>query len=129
MISPSTIRVTSPIVGRCRIRVRIGPASFRNHGRAVYRRRRGGNISRTSYARERLSIGRGWNRTRDPAIAGAEAHVMIGKIGSSSERPHRPEAQDVALSRPKHGFESRWGRFFVTPNFTALTRPRFVDVR
>ena len=25
-------------------------------------------------------------------------------------RPHRPEAQDVALSRPKHGFESRWGR-------------------
>src|SRR5438093_7404963 len=24
--------------------------------------------------------------------------------------PHRPEAQDVALSRPKHGFESRWGR-------------------
>src|SRR5262249_8234989 len=27
-----------------------------------------------------------------------------------SARPHRPEAQDVALSRPKHGFESRWGR-------------------
>jgi hypothetical protein len=26
--------------------------------------------------------------------------------------PHRPEAQDVALSRPKHGFESRWGRHF-----------------
>ena len=25
-------------------------------------------------------------------------------------RPHRPEAQDAALSRPKHGFESRWGR-------------------
>ena len=25
-------------------------------------------------------------------------------------RPHRPEAQDVALSRPKRGFESRWGR-------------------
>ena len=24
--------------------------------------------------------------------------------------PHRPEAQDVALSRPKRGFESRWGR-------------------
>ena len=24
--------------------------------------------------------------------------------------PHRPEAQDIALSRLKHGFESRWGR-------------------
>ena len=29
--------------------------------------------------------------------------------------PHRPEAQDVALSRPKHGFESRWGRHHVWP--------------
>ena len=28
----------------------------------------------------------------------------------SPQGPHRPEAQDVALSRPKHGFESRWGR-------------------
>src|SRR5262245_4447751 len=36
--------------------------------------------------------------------------AMIERIGSSSVRPHRPEAQDVALSRPKHGFESRWGR-------------------
>ena len=27
--------------------------------------------------------------------------------------PHRPEAQDVALSRPKRGFESRWGRYPV----------------
>ena len=35
---------------------------------------------------------------------------MIERIGASSECPHRPEAQDVALSRPKHGFESRWGR-------------------
>ena len=34
-------------------------------------------------------------------------------------RPHRPEAQDVALSRPKHGFESRWGRhtLAVTPAY------------
>jgi hypothetical protein len=30
------------------------------------------------------------------------------------DRPHRPEAQDVALSRPKHGFESRWGRHFIS---------------
>ena len=29
-------------------------------------------------------------------------------------RPHRPEAQDVALSRPKHGFESRWGRQYCS---------------
>ena len=28
--------------------------------------------------------------------------------------PHRPEAQDVALSRPKHGFESRWGRHRIS---------------
>jgi hypothetical protein len=27
-----------------------------------------------------------------------------------TRRPHRPEAQDAALSRLKHGFESRWGR-------------------
>ena len=32
-----------------------------------------------------------------------------GRVAPTS-RPHRPEAQDVALSRPKHGFESRWGR-------------------
>src|SRR5579872_6552292 len=31
-------------------------------------------------------------------------------MGFLSTRPHRPEAQDVALSRPKRGFESRWGR-------------------
>ena len=33
-----------------------------------------------------------------------------GRVAPTS-RPHRPEAQDVALSRPKHGFESRWGRY------------------
>jgi hypothetical protein len=37
---------------------------------------------------------------------------MIGRSGHASECPHRPEAQDVALSRPRHGFESRWGRHF-----------------
>src|SRR6185369_3382968 len=32
-------------------------------------------------------------------------------LGSrSAVCPHRPEAQDVALSRPRRGFESRWGR-------------------
>src|SRR3954469_7043850 len=31
--------------------------------------------------------------------------------------PHRPEAQDVALSRPKHGFESRWGRYPLWTDF------------
>src|SRR5712692_4564733 len=28
-------------------------------------------------------------------------------------RPHRLEAQDTALSRLKHGFESRWGHQIV----------------
>ena len=52
------------------------------------------------------------NVTSQPlsAVPRARLHVMIVWIGTSSERPHRPEAQDVALSRPKHGFESRWGR-------------------
>ena len=35
--------------------------------------------------------------------------VLCFEIPATSG-PHRPEAQDVALSRPKHGFESRWGR-------------------
>src|SRR3954468_5214744 len=43
-------------------------------------------------------------------------YAMIWRIRVPARRrpartcPHRPEAQDVALSRPKHGFESRWGR-------------------
>src|SRR3954453_331912 len=43
-------------------------------------------------------------------------YAMISRIRVPARRrpartcPHRPEAQDVALSRPKHGFESRWGR-------------------
>ena len=37
--------------------------------------------------------------------------IMLRLLADSAfQRPHRPEAQDVALSRPKHGFESRWGR-------------------
>src|SRR5262249_15827165 len=32
-------------------------------------------------------------------------------------RPHRLEAQDTALSRLKHGFESRWGHHLKTPVF------------
>ena len=43
---------------------------------------------------------------------------MMG-CNSLSARPHRPEAQDVALSRPKHGFESRWGRHPFTVSQTA----------
>ena len=46
-------------------------------------------------------------------IRSSHRHLR-GKIqGSYSRCPHRPEAQDVALSRPKHGFESRWGRHFI----------------
>src|SRR5712692_7786050 len=42
--------------------------------------------------------------------------------------PHRPEAQDVALSRPKHGFESRWGRHLLTAIFlnTWRNQPRLI---
>jgi hypothetical protein len=36
--------------------------------------------------------------------------VFRPRVRTHPIRPHRPEAQDVALSRPKHGFESRWGR-------------------
>jgi hypothetical protein len=46
----------------------------------------------------------------------------------ASARPHRPEAQDVALSRPKHGFESRWGRHSLTARFlhTWRKQPRLI---
>ncbi len=33
------------------------------------------------------------------------------KFGSQTASPHCLAAQDVALSRPKHEFESRWGHF------------------
>lgn len=58
------------------------------------------------------------------------AAVMIGCYGRrvpsvvhSYLRPHRPEAQDVALSRPKHGFESRWGRQIFFRPFIGLQVP------
>jgi hypothetical protein len=41
---------------------------------------------------------------------GGSRHVRITDRPTHVIRPHRPEAQDVALSRLKHGFESRWGR-------------------
>ena len=41
-------------------------------------------------------------------------------------RPHRPEAQDTALSRLRHGFESRWGRHF---DFACGSRLRALGFR
>jgi hypothetical protein len=44
--------------------------------------------------------------------------------------PHRPEAQDVALSRPKRGFESRWGRhqmYEPNPRAHCGCRPRGIS--
>ena len=46
---------------------------------------------------------------REPRRIAVRCGRMLG-LGVLSARPHRPEAQDAALSRPKHGFESRWGR-------------------
>ena len=41
-----------------------------------------------------------------------------------SSRPHRLEAQDVALSRPKPGFEFPWGHdLFNALNPPALSTP------
>jgi len=42
----------------------------------------------------------------------------------SRSRPHRPEAQDAALSRPKRGFDSRWGHQ-LGYNVTAENRGKF----
>ena len=36
---------------------------------------------------------------------------FCGKILPGTEGPHCLVAQDVALSRPKHRFESGWGHF------------------
>src|SRR5215470_19901627 len=41
-------------------------------------------------------------------------------------RPHRLEAQDTALSRLKHGFESRWGHHV---DFVDLFRSVFEEHR
>src|SRR6185436_20479655 len=49
---------------------------------------------------------------------------MIQGPTSRGTGPHRPEAQDVALSRPKHGFESRWGRHF---GHLSACYPRQID--
>ena len=40
-------------------------------------------------------------------IRAMDAPDRVNRRESSS--PHRPAAQDAALSRRKHGFESRWG--------------------
>ncbi len=52
-------------------------------------------------------------------MIGGPAHLLC---------PHRPEAQDVALSRPKRGFESRWGRnpFSATRFFDRLGSGRAI---
>src|ERR671918_1768374 len=34
---------------------------------------------------------------------------ILGRCPGGGRRPHRLEAQDTALSRRRHGFESRWG--------------------
>src|SRR5215217_529524 len=63
-------------------------------------------------------------RTAGAALAWrrANARVMIQgpRRRHAPHRPHRPEAQDVALSRPKHGFESRWGRQTFLGLFTSF---------
>src|SRR5262249_17838928 len=40
--------------------------------------------------------------------------VQIAALAACVSRPHRLEAQDTALSRLKHGFESRWGHHLET---------------
>ena len=50
-------------------------------------------------------------READQARPTASICVVISRV--LLRCPHRPEAQDVALSRPKHGFESRWGRHLI----------------
>src|ERR1043165_4020426 len=39
-------------------------------------------------------------------------------------RPHRLEAQDTALSRRQHGFESRWGRHIPSGSCSCASRSR-----
>ena len=43
-----------------------------------------------------------------PSRAGIANHHV-----EALQSPHRPEAQDAALSRLKPGFESRWGRQII----------------
>src|SRR5262245_60105745 len=56
--------------------------------------------------------GNGGSSPPPPAIfvsrVARDAQAAIG-------RPHRLEAQDTALSRLKHGFESRWGHHREMP--------------
>ena len=47
----------------------------------------------------------------------------------SPTRPHRPEAQDVALSRLKHGFESRRGRHTAVVSTNSREKPPSVSAR
>ena|SRR3712207_4727944 len=44
-----------------------------------------------------------------------------GSIPSQLTSPHRLEAQDTALSRRRHGFESRWGHNRGRPRTRAIS--------
>ena len=50
---------------------------------------------------------------------------VVGSIPTWLTSPHRLEAQDTALSRRRHGFESRWGHVpgRLTATLTATPRP------
>ena len=48
------------------------------------------------------------------------AFVVFGVALVALGRPHRLEAQDTALSRLKHGFESRWGHHSNDQGFLRL---------
>jgi hypothetical protein len=51
---------------------------------------------------------------------------FLGSSVAAHNWPHRLEAQDTALSRPRRGFESRWGH---SPSHTNRLRGAFFFIR
>ena len=51
-----------------------------------------------------------WFLVSSPMLGPSRRRADAVCGGQSRRRPHRLVAQDTALSRRRHGFESRWGR-------------------
>src|SRR5947209_2441871 len=105
--------------------MRVSPEGMR--GRAgKFGRAAGADVPLAARAHQNLSSGR---RTR-ARLLGLTPPKRYGKFASNvfPARPVRPEAQDTALSRLKHGFESRTGRQQLRPDdcfFRASPRAPF----
>src|SRR5512132_381318 len=65
--------------------------------------------------------GSGGSNPPPPASFGGDLTTVVRDAVRFTRRPHRLEAQDTALSRLKHGFESRWGHHF---DFVEVFRER-----